>query len=95
MSIILTILRSWDDTAQRLADLSSEVSQLQNENKLRADENRLLVAALEGMAEEIGRMRESLHGPDTAQEQSEHKTVRRAGTWREFAAAARVAGKKA
>lgn len=78
------MLRDWDSTVQRIADLEGTVKAL-------TSENRLLVDGLSGMAGELARMREDLRKPDP---EAQPAVRRRTVPFREFAAAARVAGKK-
>ena len=83
---IAEILRDWDRTLLRIATLESRV-------KEREEANLDVVSALEAMADELARMRESLRPPDPETPQTK-RTVRRASSWREFAGAARTASEK-
>ena len=83
---IAEILRDWDRMLLRIAALESRMAQ-------REAASIAMVSALEGMADELARMRESLRPPDPEAPPIK-RTVRRAGSWREFAGAARTASEK-
>lgn len=83
VSNLFRILREWDATVRRVAQLDANV-------KLLRDENRLIVAGMEGLAEELQRLRESLRAEEVQAQENPVKTVRRA-TRREFETAVKAA----